>query len=247
MSILLEVFDERLSEVRAYLDFLSSMEAETQSGAPRFHHSGHAITPQQQKLLYAGVYLQLYNLVEATISLCIESVAGAASDGARWTPHDLSDAIRREWVRSTARTHKDLSFSTRLDAAVQLVEHLLESEPVAYFTIEKGGGGNWDDRAIERMSERLGCKLALSRRVKRSVKKPIKDDLGALALVRRHRNDLAHGSVSFTQSAEQVTVRELKELADAVTSYLTEVVDHFTAFVAGHEFLLPDRRPVALP
>jgi hypothetical protein len=245
MSELRDAFDERLDEVRAYLSFLKSMEVEAQGGAPRFQHAQEVITPQQQKLLYASVYLQLYNLVEATVTLCIKAVADAAVRDAAWKPHDLSEALRKEWVRSTARTHTDLNFPNRLIAAIAVVDHLIDLRPLEPFEIEKGGGGNWDDGSIELMSERLGCKLNLSRTVKTKVKRPIKDEMGAMKLVKSMRNNLAHGSMSFSASADQVTVSELKVIAQAVIDYLGAVVDRFVAFVDHHEYLIPDRRPVA--
>lgn len=245
MSDLRDAFDERLDEVRAYLSFLMAMEAEAQNGPPRFQHTQELITPQQQKLLYAGVYLQLYNLVEATVTLCVKAVADAAVRDATWKPQDLSDALRAEWVRSTARTHKDLNFPNRLLAAIAVVDHLIELRPLEPFDIEKGGGGNWDDGAIEEMSKRLGCELNLSRKVKTEVKRHIRNEMGALKLVKTMRNNLAHGNISFSDSADQVTVSELKSLAKAVIDYLTAVVDRFSSFVDQHEYLMPDRRPLA--
>lgn len=245
MSALRKAFDERLEEVRAYLGFLTAMEVEAQDGPPRFQHAGEAITPQQQKLLYASVYLQLYNLVEATVTLCVGAVTEAAARDASWRPHDLSEALRTEWIRSTARTHADLSSPNRLEAAKRVADHLIDLRPLEPFQIEKGGGGSWDDGSIERLSERLGCQLNLSRSVKAKVKRPIKNEQGALKLVKSMRNDLAHGSMSFAESAGQVTVSELKSLAQAVIDYLAAVVDRFVVFVDRAEYLTPTRRPVA--
>lgn len=241
MSKLRDAFDERLDEVHAYMDFLSSMEARAQTGAPRFDGADTIITPQQQKLLYAGVYLQLYNLIEATVTLCVESVAEAVY---RETPHDLSDSLRREWVRTTARTHIDLSYPHRLDAAVEVADQLLGAHPIgSAFKIEKGAGGNWDDDAIEKISHRLGCQLKVSKSVYALIKRRFKDDMGPLTLVRSRRNSLAHGAMSFTESAEEVTVSELGELVGAIIDYLSEVVDQFDAFVSGHGYLRAHRRP----
>lgn len=243
MAALRDAFDERLAEVRAYLGFLSAMELEAQSGPPRFQNAGESITPQQQKLLYAGLYMHLYNLVEATMTLCIESIIDAAVRDGQWKPQDLSDAVRTEWIRSTAKTHLDLNFSNRLVAAKDVVEHLIALRPLRPFEIAKGGGGNWDDGSIEKMSKRLGCKLKVSRPVMARVKRPVKDDLGALGLVRSMRNDLAHGSMSFAESGELVAVSDLKDLAETVIDYLREVIDRFSAFVDHHEYLVSDRRP----
>jgi hypothetical protein len=244
MSQLQDFFDERRDEVGAYMDFLVAVNTQAQSGAPRFDGMPESITPQQQKLLYASVYLQLYNLVEATMTLCVESVAKAASRDSKWKPDDLSEPLRREWVRATARTHVDLSYANRLEAAIKAVDNVVGSQPVgSSFSIDKGGGGNWDDEAIEKMSGRLGCDLKVSAAVRTSVKRPIKDDLGPLALVKARRNELAHGSMSFTESAAEVSVSDLQHLADAVLGYLGEVVKQFDAYVDSYEYLSPDKRP----
>jgi len=236
-------FQERLSEVETYLDFLSTMEAQAQQGPPRIAGAEHPISTQQQRILYSSVYLQLYNLVEATMSRCIEAVAGAAKDSAKWKPSDLSDSLRREWVRVTARTHVELTPEHRLESALLLCDHLVSSLPISAFNIDKGGGGNWDDSEIEAFSKRLGFQLVVSQPVYSAIKQPFRDDLGPLALVKQLRNRLAHGSISFAQCAEDVTVGRLVELKNRTVDYLKEVVDCFTRYVESFEYLLPEKRP----
>lgn len=243
MSALASGFQERLAEVEAYLDFLSMMEAQAKDGPPRFHGTEQRISAQQQRILYSSVYLQLYNLVEATMSRCIESVADAAKQSGRWKPGDLSDCLRREWVRVTARTHEDLTPEHRLESALSLCDHLVASLPIAAFDIAKGGGGNWDDVAIEAISQRLGFQLTVSEPVYSAIKRPFRDDLGPLALVKQLRNRLAHGAISFEQCAENITVARLIELKDKTVAYLKEVVDCFVAYVESCNYLLPERRP----
>ena len=243
MSDLATGFEERLAEVDAYLDFLSAMEAQAQQGPPRLQNAEHPITTQQQKILYSSLYLQLYNLVEATVSRCIEAVATAAKENARWKPGDLSNALRREWVRVIARTHVDLTSEHRLEHALQLCDHLIASLPINAFDIYKGGGGNWDDSEIEALSKRLGFQLSVSQPVYSAIKRPFRDDLGPLALVKELRNRLAHGSISFAQCADDVTVARLVELKERTVNYLKEVVDCFAKYVETFEYLLPEKRP----
>jgi hypothetical protein len=236
-------FQERLTEVEAYLDFLSTMEAQAQQGPPRIEGAKCPITTQQQRILYSSVYLQLYNLVEATMSHCIEAIAKAAKDKARWKPSDLSDSLRREWVRVTARTHVELTPEHRLESALRLCDHLVASLPISAFDIDKGSGGNWDDSEIEAFSKRLGFQLIVSPSVYSAIKQPFRDDLGPLTLVKQLRNRLAHGSISFVQCAEDVTVGRLVELKNSTVNYLKEVVDCFTRYVDSFEYLLPEKRP----
>ena len=243
MSALAAGFQERLDEVESYLAFLSSMEERAQHGPPRLEGAEHPISAQQQRILYSSVYLQLYNLVEATMSRCVEAVAAAALESGRWKPGDLSVLLRREWVRATARTHENLTPDHRLESALVLCDHLVTSLPVSAFDIDKGGGGNWDDAAIEGISQRLGFQLVVSQSVYSAVKRPFRDELGPLALVKQLRNRLAHGSISFAQCAEDVTVPRLVELKKATVDYLTEVVVSFSKYIASFEYLIQERRP----
>jgi hypothetical protein len=236
-------FQERLAEVETYLDFLSTLEAQAQQGPPQIKGAKSPITPQQQRILYSSVYLQLYNLIEATMSFCIKAIEDATKDTEHLKPGDLSDSLRREWVRAVARTHTELTPDHRLDSALQLCNHLVASLPIKAFDIDKRSGGNWDDSEIEAFSKRLDIPLDISPPVYSAIKQPFGNDLGALALVKQLRNRLAHGSISFVQCAEDITVERLIELKDRTVNYLRAVVDCFTNYLENFEYMLPEKRP----
>jgi hypothetical protein len=219
------------------------MEELAQSGPPKFEGAQNPITTQQQKILYSSVYLQLYNLVESTMTRCIDAIAHAASTNSAWKPGDLSLEVRKEWVRAVARTHIEMTPQHRLDNALALCQHMVSVLPVSEFSIDKSGSGNWDDNAIEAVSCRLGFQLIVSQPVYGDIKKRIKNDLGPLGLVKKLRNELAHGSISFTECADEVTVAWLVDLKDKTASYLREVVARFVTYVEAHEYLIPEKRP----
>ncbi len=244
MAGLRDAFEERLFEVETYLDFLQSMEEQARRGPPRLSGAEHPISVQQQKMLYSGVYLQLYNLIESTMTRCIDDIAAAAKRGETWKPQNLSEPLRSEWVRGMARTHVELTQDNRLKAALDLCGHLMASLPITEFRIEKGGGGNWDDQTIEQVSKRLGFRLNVSKTAMRGVKERLKDDMGSLALVKDLRNRLAHGSISFTECAGEVSVDQLRDLKDRTVNYLREVVGCIVAYVDAFEYLAPECRPV---
>jgi hypothetical protein len=224
-------FDERYAEIDAYLSFLRNIELAARDGAPRFRGTDEQITPDQKKILSSSFYLQLYNLVEATVLRCLEAVADAVEVAQR-RPDELSLELRTEWVRSIARTHgNDLGPERRLKAALKLCDQLLGQLPITNFKIEPGGGGNWDDLSIERICERVGCGLTFSADVKQAAKRRIRDDMGALQLVKDRRNGLAHGSLSFVDCSDGVTVGELEAVTTAVGDYLREAVGCFVTFI----------------
>jgi hypothetical protein len=237
-----QAFEERLQEIEAYLELLESLEKQVQGGPPRIGEGGPTITVQQQRILYSSVYLQLYNLVESTITRCVDAVSKAVVNKS-WRPNDLSIELRREWVRCTARTHTDLNYENRLQSALNLCDHLVEALPISTFEVEKGGGANWDDEEIYKLSKRLGLSLNISREANRAVKQPFRDGKGALSLIKNLRNKLAHGNLSFAECGENITAHDLRVLTNQVALYMREVVTCFKSSMDAHEFLLPERRP----
>ncbi|GAA4402818.1 MAE_28990/MAE_18760 family HEPN-like nuclease [Tsukamurella soli] len=228
---LIEFYDERYAEIDAYLVFLQHLEEAARAGVPRFKGTDAYITPTQKKILSSCLYLQLYNLVEATVVKCLEAVVVAVENAER-RPEQLSEELRREWVRSIARTHVgDLGPQKRLEAALELCEQILGQTPIKDFKIEPGGGGNWDDTSIEKVCARVGCGLVVSPKVRQAVKMQVRDELGPLKLVRNRRNGLAHGSLSFVDCSDGVTVAELKAVATAVGDYLRDTASSFVKFI----------------
>ncbi|MEG3437166.1 MAE_28990/MAE_18760 family HEPN-like nuclease [Pannus brasiliensis CCIBt3594] len=236
-------FEERLQEIEVYLDLLDSLEREVQGGSPRLGQNGTIITMQQQKILYSCVYLQLYNLVESTVTRCLDAVSTTIVYH-RHQPKDLSNSFRGEWVRFIARTHTDLTPDNRLQYALELCDHLVDARPITpSFKIEKGGGGNWADEEIyDLICRRLCLPWRVDSDVQSAIKRPFRDGKGALASIKNIRNELAHGSRSFSECGENVTVSDLRHLTRWTADYLRAIVDCFKTSIDNREYLLPDRR-----
>ena len=229
-------FNERISEIEEYLTLVEALEQGVQSGGAVIGTQEMKVTVTQQKVLCSSVYLHLYNLVEATVTKCIGYVEDAASKGASDSPSQLSDNLRREWVRTIAKTHVPLNPNKRLDAAVEMCNHIVGMLPVKV-SIDKDGGGNWDDEEIYEFTKRIGLQLDISSEGNRAAKSKIKDDMGALKLVKHLRNKLAHGELSFGECGDGVTHSQLRELKDSVFMYLDEVIDSFESYVTSNGYL----------
>lgn len=239
MRDLIGFFEERVAEADAYLELLSALERQAQAGRPRLvmNEGDYSISTTQLRILYSSVYLQLYNLVESTITTCIEEV-GCASAGR--LPAQLQTEIQREWIRKIARTHVELNFDNRLDSTHFFFEK--SSLPVEPFSIEKGGGGNWDDTAIEAIGKRLGIQIRVERATYSLIKRRFRDDHGPLGLIKDLRNKLAHGEISFSECAVGVTVSELTEIKRITVEYMRGVVGNFVAYISGSQFLKEQHR-----
>ena len=237
-------FEERVGEIDAYLELVKALEQAAQSGIPILPNgteTGARVSPLQQHILYAGVYMHLYNLVESTVSRCIEAVETAATKGG-WTPADLSLSLRKEWVKYHLKTQTALSEERHLGATLELCDQIVRMLPVN-IKITKGGGGNWDDDEIRAIAERIGLDLNLPKELFSGVKRPFRDDKGALVLIKKLRNDLAHGSISFAACGDSRSHDELAQLKNLTCEYLKTVISCFETFIRQHEFLKPESRP----
>lgn len=236
-------FCERLAEVEAYLSFLDELETAAQTGAPKFGSAGNPMSPLQIQILRAGVFVQLYNLIEATMTRCLDTLASASWSGT-WRAADLNPKFRKEWIKVVVAANKEMSADNRLKYAVTLADSLVHATPIQEFKFEKGGGGNWNDNSIETMLERVGLRLRLTPQVRAAAKRKFRDDLGSLALVVKLRNDLAHGSISFAECGESETVAGLRAISANTAMYLRSVVRAVERFIDRHEFLEATSRPV---
>lgn len=241
-----QMFEERFSECSAYLDFLEGLDLAIKSGTPKIGgKNGFTISPDQQKILYSSVYLQLYNLVEATITACLEAVSKTAMTNEDRQFKDLSTELRREWVKCTARTGVPTNPKNRLEDVLALCDHLVAELPVGSFDIERGGGGNWNEEKIRNIAKQVGIPLKLKRASVAGVQKIVRDDMGAMKLIMSMRNKLAHGSISFVECSRNDTPSDLRTISENIGEYLRDVVTSFSQYLLKHEFLRLESRPNA--
>jgi len=242
MSEYLKSFEGRLAEVKAYLELLQHIEIQIQSGSARIGNGG-VLTAQQYRILCSSVYLQLYSLVESSVTFCLENLSKVIRDR-KCIPAELSDTIKKEWVRLTAKTHEEMNYENRLQYSLVMLTKAISNENIESLNINKGGGGNWDDERIYAFfSGRLGCPLQFNTETRQSVKRPFRNDMGALKTIVTCRNDLAHGLITFEECGMDATVASLTELTDVTAKYLREFLRSFEAFMAADSYLQQRQQP----
>lgn len=230
-------FIARKEEVELYLSFLASVQNLIANGPVSVGaNSSIEMTPKHQQVLHASVFLHLYNLVESTVTWCVEYVEEAVSNQTGSTVGSLSSALRREWVKAIARTGEDLNPAHRLEAAMALCGVVLNQMP-PQIKFARNNGGNWDDDLIAGLADRIGFSLTLSRDVYALVKRPVRNDMGALKIIKKMRNDLAHGAISFAECGADHSVTDLRFISGVCLSYLEEFINCVDVFVLRREFL----------
>lgn len=243
MSDIFRKFDFRAEEIEHYLSFLGFVQNAVSGNDETGNFSTtFAFTPKHQQVLHASVFLHLYNLVESTVTWCMELIESAISLHESRTVGHLSEQLRKEWVKNVARTSEDLTYVHRLDAALLLCDHVANLIPPE-LKIARSIGGNWDDEKISGLANRIGFSLNISPALLKRVRRPIRNDLGPMKIIKKMRNELAHGSISFSECGADHTVNDLREIANDCLSYLREFIDCVESYVSNHEYLEATARP----
>jgi hypothetical protein len=150
----------------------------------------------------------------------------------RWT-----EAVLREWVRAAIWSGEERVGEGALARLTRVSGKLASGEAPEAFVV-KGEPGSWDDEAIKKVAERLGCSLVLSDGVKRAAYERVyRNETTALKYLARRRNDIAHGETTFEEGAHDLTLDELSKLADRVLPFLKAVAESYEVFLSNKGYL----------
>jgi hypothetical protein len=241
MDLVRDTFNTRLSDIESYFELVNNIEKAIGNGGATLHidDTPYRISATQQKIMYSGIYLHLYNLVESTMILLIEAVERHTSSSILNNVSLLTDKMRRLYVKSVAEPvdANSISPEKRLLKYLKLFDQVLGINPVE-IKIPKGGGGNWGVQEIEKISEKIGVMLNVNNETYRLVTAPIRDEKGPLRFIKDTRNKLAHGSISFAECGEYHVSSDFRMLINVVRDYLTEVIASYQSFIELNGFRL---------
>lgn len=240
MQLVRAVFSDRVNDIESYFELVQNIEIAISQRSANFNvgDAVYNITPEQQKIMYSGIYMHLYNLVEATMNMLIDALERNTQEALGEDVSLLSEKLRCLYVKSVTQPHDEkLSYEAKLEKALSLFKQALGMEPVD-IKFPAGGGGNWDFGEIRRFSDSVGVNIVLPRRINRLVQQPIRNDKAPLRLIKDVRNNLAHGSISFKECGENHVSSDFRELIDIVKEYLENVLNAYESYIVNAEYRL---------
>lgn len=237
MQLVKATFQERVEDIESYFELVSNIELAVGYGGAVFNVNGnqYRIKPEQQKIMYSGIYLHLYNLVESTVSMLIDAVERHASVGINGQLSVLTENMKKLYVKSVAAPFESISNDKRLEKALDLFDQVLNIKPIK-LKIPPGGGGNWDVAEIKRLSQSIGINIQLPRGINQRVSENFRDDKGPIRFIKDTRNKLAHGSLSFTECGDNHVASDFRRLIDIVKEYLSYVIQAYDDFISANGY-----------
>lgn len=182
----------------------------------------------------SGLLIHLYNIVEAVTTRTLDCVGSTVVTE---RPKDWSAAVRKEWVRGAIWSGDDRIGEGAVNKLADISAALASGESPAAFKV-KGEPGSWDDNAIKKVADRLGCTLVLTNDVRRAAYERVyRDETTAMSHLAKRRNSIAHGSSTFEDGANDLTLDDLARMGERILPYLREVAESYRAFLDNKTFL----------
>ena len=170
-----------------------------------------------QLVLKSSLILMLYNALEGTMSnLLTELFDNITSKkiSIENLPENLQETIYKFHLKKIGdQVEKLRTFNNYNGIEICNVSYLEINKYLKLFS------GNLDSRSIKKLSLKLG--VALSDKV----------DEPALLKVKNIRNKLAHGETKFSNTCQDITLDESKDLCNKVKKYLGNVIDQYEVFL----------------
>ena len=241
MSMLTAYLDEREAELKDHVDLIQKLDL-------RARESFEADDPlrvdvRHVLILKSGLMVHLYNVIEAVMSRALEQLA---QDVSKYHPRKYAQSWFSEWIRSSTHVEGGGTPQQRLARFEKASRSLIEESGWDDLTIQSGSG-NWDDERIGKIVKKLGIQMKLGKQLGKEARGHYVDDLSRLCFIRKRRNDLAHGVLTFEEGAQDRTLQDLLDFVRVVASYLRVVVTSFESYSAKGSFLASAQETVQVP
>ncbi|MGP2501091.1 MAE_28990/MAE_18760 family HEPN-like nuclease [Pantoea ananatis] len=222
-----EDFDNRSGEIFAYLDLLRFIEhAGAELLSSEDHENKFVITAQSRKTLKGTVYILLYNLIESTMREAICFIHDTIYEK-NIDFDSLKDNLKSEILK---RLKND-------SVSIENLVGKLTSKGIACgishgtFNKKKLFSGNIDREEIKGKSLIYGFSINSEYIHTKHGEK--------LATIKQHRNDLAHGNVSFAELGKNVSYQDLENVSLEIIAYLDSIANNIEHYVNTDGYLAP--------
>lgn len=231
MRDVLTYLDERLEEFTSHLTIARMLESRVDAGTSE---SDLHVEVRHINTIKSGLLVHLYNIVEAVTTRTLQTVGRTVVTK---RPALWKEAVLKEWVRAAVWSGEEKIGDGAMNRLTKVSRVLVSGLAPEEFVV-KGEPGSWDDDAIKKVSERLGCQLTFAPEISRlAFEKVYINNKTAMQFLAKKRNDIAHGSITFEEGARDMTLSNLEELAGRVLPFLKAVTESYQAYLESQAYL----------
>lgn len=219
-----EDFDIRSGEILAYLDLLKFIEnAGAELLSSDDYDNKFTVTAESRKTLKGTVYILLYNLIESTMREAICFIHETIYDR-----NIQFDNLKKNLKSEILKRLKNESVSIE-NFVSGLTKGISCGISYGTFNKKKLFSGNIDREEIKDKALVYGFSTSSDYTHTKHGEK--------LSTVKQHRNDLAHGNVSFSEIGKNVSYQDLENVSLEVIAYLDAIATNIEHYIHSDGYL----------
>lgn len=239
MNDFLSVYVERKQEIKDFFSLLVFLEAKEKStdenGISEFDKFFYS-NKLEMKLTYqvlinimkSNVSLMIYNVIEYTVTSLMLTVYDEI-ERKNLSYFDVNDYIRKLWKKNLLKavTDPNANFSTFVKKNDEIIEAILSKQVIKLEVKNNLPGGNLGAEEIKTVFGNHGINWNISKRY-------FRPDI--MEKIKKDRNELAHGAVSFTEALRDNTISDLQKNYSCVEGFLDELIVNIKQFLKNENY-----------
>jgi len=219
MILVQKDFQDRVGEIEDYFDFIQQIDSGKILLTPSNHEKAEPYTAHKRNNLVrtfkASAFLLLYNLMESTVSNAVQAIYDEFAN--KNISFDSCRQNIRRVILGNLKQHSP-------DEILPDLNHLATDIVSKTFRKNKIVSGNVDARKIREVADEYGFA-------------PPSADGKALLTVKSSRNDLAHGSKSFSEVGRDYAVQEIIDIKNKIIIYLNSMLKSVSDYISQQQYL----------
>jgi hypothetical protein len=217
-------YEERARDINELLSLASSLDGQAQQLDQHEQSDEIESITLRVNVLKSSVHMMLYNQVENTARGCIESIYDHLQD------NNVSYSSLRERFQVNI-LHRIISDNETGKSLYQKIGSDISKKIIsASLNIRKEFNGNVCKPVLHKITQAYGINVANSPECRNGVD---------LDLLKDIRNELAHGSTSFSRKGQLDPLEEVKMRSDRIDLYLRLLITSTEEYIASNGYLSP--------
>ena len=224
MRITLEIYQERIEEIELYFRALQDL-YDTQSREENYaFYNGDFL-----KILKANALIMIYNLVESSIMGGILEIYDELKTSG-YSYKDVTKEIQDIWFsfKFNQVYDKNAHYNSYRDKAVEIINAILQNEPLVMDRKATDISGNLDAKKIREICSEHGITYTIEPECRGGI---------VLEDVKNKRNQLAHGTTSFAECGRYYALEDLEKIKNETIIFLNGILQGMKKYYQDKTFL----------
>ena len=224
MRITLEIYQERIDEIELYFRALRDL-YNTQSREENYAFYNDDFL----KILKANALIMIYNLVESSIMGGILEIYDELKTSG-YSYKDVTKEIQDMWFsfKFNQVYDKNAHYNSYRDKAVEIINAILQNEPLVMDRKATDISGNLDAKKIREICSEHGITYTIEPECRGGI---------VLEDVKNKRNQLAHGTTSFAECGRYYALEDLEKIKNETIIFLNGILQGMKKYYQDKTFL----------